>query len=322
MKTPTPPGLVVVLALSMALVPIAAGQSTLVVDDDGAECPGAAYASIQAAEDAAAPGDTIQVCDGTYEELVRVRTLSVTLQGEEGSLLSVDSATAGGNKGGALVVAADGVVVEGLDVERIVDDASAAGLGFTSAVEVSFDRSQGIPPGPSSVELREMSIALLDETNQEGLGSALYVSNQDGMNGWRAPVSLEASGLSVTNEALVHPSGAGGAALTVRSAGDPVEAFVDNSSFTDGPRGVSVEGVNPTLEIHHSEIAGNEEGLVEDALDGEVDARENWWGSPLGPSTGANPFAATGLTGDSVASSAAYDPWCLEPSCTVTSGLV
>ena len=46
--------------------PAAAHSRTLVVDDDGAQCPGAAYAAIQPAIDAANPGDTVLVCGGNY----------------------------------------------------------------------------------------------------------------------------------------------------------------------------------------------------------------------------------------------------------------
>jgi parallel beta-helix repeat protein len=46
-----------------------AGQ-VLVVDDDGADCPNADFASIQAAVTAAAPGTRIMICEGTYTEEV------------------------------------------------------------------------------------------------------------------------------------------------------------------------------------------------------------------------------------------------------------
>ena len=42
--------------------------ATHTVDDDKADCPAAAFTSIQAAVDAAAPGDTIAICKGDYVE--------------------------------------------------------------------------------------------------------------------------------------------------------------------------------------------------------------------------------------------------------------
>ena len=42
--------------------------ATHTVDDDKADCPAAAFTSIQAAVDAAAPGDTIAICKGNYVE--------------------------------------------------------------------------------------------------------------------------------------------------------------------------------------------------------------------------------------------------------------
>ena len=51
-----------VLAVPVALWLGAAQASTLLVDDDRVQCPSAAYTTIQAAVDAAAPGDTILVC--------------------------------------------------------------------------------------------------------------------------------------------------------------------------------------------------------------------------------------------------------------------
>lgn len=61
--------LAVLSAITIALLGAsAASAATLTVDDDGAQCPGAAYSKIQNAIDAAAPGDTVAVCPGNYIE--------------------------------------------------------------------------------------------------------------------------------------------------------------------------------------------------------------------------------------------------------------
>jgi nitrous oxidase accessory protein NosD len=54
------------------------------VDDDGVECPDADYTTIQAAVDAADPGNTIRVCAGTYAESVNVNK-DVDLRGATGN---------------------------------------------------------------------------------------------------------------------------------------------------------------------------------------------------------------------------------------------
>src|SRR4051794_4228529 len=61
-----------------AAVPATASARTLVVDDDGG-CRDARYSTIQSAVDAAASGDVVRVCPGTYEELVSVTTAVVRL---------------------------------------------------------------------------------------------------------------------------------------------------------------------------------------------------------------------------------------------------
>src|SRR5262245_5590310 len=59
---------VVAAALIAALAPTSAYASTWTVDDDKADCPNAAFTSIQAAVNQAAPWDTVVICSGTYYE--------------------------------------------------------------------------------------------------------------------------------------------------------------------------------------------------------------------------------------------------------------
>jgi len=59
---------------------------TLLVDNDMVECPDAGFTSIQTAVDAAASGDVIQVCPGTYDEQVEItKPLSLVGVGRDGN---------------------------------------------------------------------------------------------------------------------------------------------------------------------------------------------------------------------------------------------
>ena len=57
-----------------------ASASTLTVDRDHVQCPGAQFSSIEAAVQAAAPGDTVVVCPDTYDESVTIDK-PLTIQG-------------------------------------------------------------------------------------------------------------------------------------------------------------------------------------------------------------------------------------------------
>ncbi|MGB7730766.1 MAG: hypothetical protein WBL50_22250 [Candidatus Acidiferrum sp.] len=73
-----------VLAIALFTQPAFANE--LLVDVDKVACPTAAYTSIQAAVNAASPGDHIRICPGTYVEQVVVQK-SLTLHAESGAIL-------------------------------------------------------------------------------------------------------------------------------------------------------------------------------------------------------------------------------------------
>jgi parallel beta-helix repeat protein len=77
-------GLVVGVLLALMIVPQAVPQSNakqIVVDRDKVQCPKADFTSIQAAVNAAAPGDTIKVCPDQYSESVNLNKPALTLIG-------------------------------------------------------------------------------------------------------------------------------------------------------------------------------------------------------------------------------------------------
>ena len=60
-------------------------SADLVVDDDGVQCPEATHANLQAAVDAAQPGDTLLVCPGSYSGTVTIGAgkTGLTLLGQQ-----------------------------------------------------------------------------------------------------------------------------------------------------------------------------------------------------------------------------------------------
>jgi hypothetical protein len=85
----------VAMATAFPAAPGQAAATVRVVDDNGAQCPGAAFTTIQSAIDAASPGDTIKVCAGTYNEVVTVNKANLRLVGPAAAPLGTSCRNAG-----------------------------------------------------------------------------------------------------------------------------------------------------------------------------------------------------------------------------------
>ena len=109
--------LIAVFAVTLLLgTPSVAGTTVWVVDNDRADCPKADFTTIQAAVTAAAAGDTILVCAGTYHERVSITTSGLTLRakGAPGDVV-IDADLLGH---GIRITGANGVTIEGFTVRE------------------------------------------------------------------------------------------------------------------------------------------------------------------------------------------------------------
>jgi parallel beta-helix repeat protein len=120
--------LVAVLLALLLVMPVRAQGRSIIVDDDRAQCPQAAYTSISAAVQAATPGTTIRVCPGTYDGGVVIDKSQLTLQaqGAPRSVKVVASGTTLPRFGFA--VFADDVAIEGFEISRFGEEPGGAGI--------------------------------------------------------------------------------------------------------------------------------------------------------------------------------------------------
>ncbi len=141
-------------------VPSAGAASTISVDDDGAQCPTAAYDSVQDAINAAAPGDTVSICPGTYTEGTGASgtngltiTKSVTIKGAGADLVKIQprrTTTTGGQIATGSPVIRDGVgnIVAAIGGSAVpitvnISGVTIDGNGVYSEVGVLFLDAQG-----------------------------------------------------------------------------------------------------------------------------------------------------------------------------------
>jgi hypothetical protein len=227
--------------VAMVLFAASTSQAATLVVDDNLSCPGAMYNTIQSAVDAAAPGDTIEVCAGTYNENVDVNKAGLTLNGAQAgnpfagrtfagsSESTVDGANVTAGIAAITITAAD-VTIDGFSVTNPV--ASGAAFGIT------------VKTGGNDALITNNIIDTVTSPDTGGVGTAqaVYLENS-ASNGGADNVGVIANKINniVSNRSakgvLIGVNGGGNASQNTLIQGNSITNI---TSDTRGAYGVSV----------------------------------------------------------------------------------
>lgn len=279
--------LTVTIAIALAttgLAPTATAQTdTLVVDDDGVQCPEAGFSSIQAAVDASQLGDRVVVCSGVYDETVTIDTPDLTLCGAAPDLaptcglvcvqvepgcpglsatVSLDASAS--NQNFLITITEPGVTVRGLNV--VAGTAQSAFDVRAPGVTLEDNRIASTATG-DAVELRTIGVnAVAPDTEVRDNVLVGWIANAVGV--WR-PDATVTGNVFLDNRVGVH--------LADDADGTQIAA----NTFEGHLWPVRVAGEAPGLNVADNDLdASNAFAMrVEPDVDGlEVDAPNNWWG--------------------------------------------
>src|SRR6202158_207087 len=118
----------------------------LLVDDDKVQCPAATFTSIQAAIDAANPGDLIRVCPGTYREQLSIDK-SLSIEGDNGAIVLPTNMTVNATGSSGTPIAAAILVKEAahVEIEGLIVDTANSGITQCSPdlIGILYQNSSG-----------------------------------------------------------------------------------------------------------------------------------------------------------------------------------
>ncbi|HEX8500290.1 MAG TPA: thrombospondin type 3 repeat-containing protein [Pyrinomonadaceae bacterium] len=209
--------------------------STLVVDNDNVQCPAATYSTIQSAVNAATPGDTIQVCAGTYNESVNI---PAALTG-----LTLNGAQAGTPVSGRAFGSPTESTVNG-QITVFPTNVTVDGFSVTRSVPAFAAFAVVVRPGADAATITNNIIDTVTspDTTANGTAQAIYLSNESGGDG---PDNVSVTGNRINN---VHSNrSAKGVLVGVNGGTNPSQnTLIEGNSITSvvsdtrGAYGVSV----------------------------------------------------------------------------------
>jgi hypothetical protein len=223
---------------------------TLVVDKDELQCPTVDFNSIEAAVQAAAPGDTIRVCPDVYNEEVTIDkplTIKGTGHGGNANGLCFTAPTAPDPTRDSIldgeealevgfIVESPGVVIDGF----VIENYNTSGIGVAEEIfedSVAADLAAGGLVGlsqltPSALSFTRAKLATSKKLTDVRISDNVVQNNLIG-------AFLQSVGENATvvthncfrSNALVQPELAERQAAGVLSFGDLVNASIDNNGF-------------------------------------------------------------------------------------------
>jgi parallel beta-helix repeat protein len=236
-------GSALVLGLLTAL-PVSA-DPVLVVDDDGAQCPGAGYATIQAAVNAASPNATIRVCPGTYDEQVTIAK-PLKLKGDNGAVVMpspMAANTTSLSSGAAIAVAILVMDTTNVTLEGLTVDGSGSGIVCApNMVGIYYRNASG---KVKNAAVRHMKSLPGGEGCQSGLGifvqsgaggtakvevenSSVHDYQKNGITGNGSGTELKAKGNVVTGIGPTTGAGQNGIQIGDGATGEIEDNMVMN----------------------------------------------------------------------------------------------
>jgi parallel beta-helix repeat protein len=180
------------------------GQDNLTVCPAPSETPGCSFASIQAAEDAAEPGDTISVQAGTYEEAVDVSTPDITLAGAGANVTVLEG---DGINDNGIEIRVDGVTVQDLTVQNF----GGNGVYYDGVIGFYVDNVAAMDNGPYGIYAIRSEVGEIADSFASGhRDSGFYI-------GETAACECVLTDL-VAVENLIGYSGTGAAHVTIKDS--------------------------------------------------------------------------------------------------------
>jgi parallel beta-helix repeat protein len=276
-------GIAVAVALVAFLGTARASTTARVVDDNGLQCPSAAYTDIQSAVDAANPGDTVVVCPGTYagatidkQLIVRGFTPDLSNASKCQDATTYPGTNTSKNSiidGGTLAVGASRVTITGFTIQNTGDGIDVPGnltlVGITKNLFQGDVIGINLNGGMMSADhncFRGNGPTGTGIYSDQGLSAARIVSNAFFENG-DAGITLIGDGTGSLDGVLIQKNTSYADGDLVSISGSTDSTIEKNTATAALGSAAYIESGNANLSITGNTFnAGEDEGIAIDAF--------------------------------------------------------